>query len=359
MKKIKRKSIAFSPFYFLSLSEKHKADVYNSSANIGLIIPLFCKKYFVNIQPTLSTTLANTFLPNCLMNASGVWCMQKEELSQLAQTNVGAIVTKSCTLEYREGNPSPRYANIPQGSINSMGLPNNGINYYLNFIEENEKQNDKLVILSVAGLSHNENVELLKIANQSSTLQLIELNLSCPNITGKPQTGYDFAASKELLEKAFEVCQKPIAVKLPPYFDMVHFDEMANVLNQFPIAYICCVNSIGNGLFVDVDTDATVIKPKNGFGGVGGLYIKPTALANVNKFYELLPHIDIVGCGGVQTGQDAYEHILCGATMVQIGTTLWQQGIDCFNRIENELLHIMQQKGYSSINEFKGKLKRV
>lgn len=307
----------------------------------------------------LSTKLAGIKLPSCLMNASGVFCTEKEELEQLTNSNVGAIVTKSCTLEYRAGNPSPRYANIPFGSINSMGLPNNGIQYYLDFITENEKKNNKLVILSIAGLSHQENVELLKIANQSAALQLIELNLSCPNIAGKPQTGYDFIASRDLLQIAFEVCKKPIGVKLPPYFDMVHFDEMAKVLNDFPVAYICCVNSIGNGLFVDVNTDSTVIKPKNGFGGIGGLYIKPTTLANVNKFHELLPHIDIVGCGGVQSGQDAYEHILCGASMIQIGTTLWQEETSCFARIENELLHIMQQKSYTSIKEFKGKLGRI
>ena len=312
-----------------------------------------------NILPNLTTTLAGKALQSCLMNASGVFCTEKDELLQLVNASSGAVVTKSCTLEYRAGNPSPRYADIPFGSINSMGLPNNGIQYYLNFIDEVEKQSNKLVILSIAGLSHQENIELLKIANQSNALQLIELNLSCPNIAGKPQTGYEFVASRDLLQKAFEVCQKPIGVKLPPYFDMVHFDEMANVLNDFPIAYICCVNSIGNGLVIDKNTDATIIKPKNGFGGVGGLYIKPTALANVNKFYELLPHVDIVGCGGVQNGQDAYEHILCGASMIQIGTTLWQQGISCFARIENELLQILQQKGYTSIKEFKGKLGRI
>lgn len=311
-------------------------------------------------NPSLSTSLANFNLSTCLMNASGVWCMEKEQLSELVNNSyVGAVVTKSCTLEYRAGNPEPRYADIPKGSINSMGLPNNGIHYYLDFIEANEKNSDKLLVLSVAGLTHQENIELLKIANQCKTLSVIELNLSCPNIAGKPQTGYDFQASRELLEKSFEVCQKPIAIKLPPYFDMVHFDEMAKVLSKFPIAYICCVNSIGNGLFVDTETDSTVIKPKNGFGGVGGLYIKPTALANVNKFYELLPNIDIVGCGGVQNGQDAYEHILCGASMIQIGTTLWQQGTDCFERVSSELKAIMKIKGYSTISEFRGKLRRI
>lgn len=307
----------------------------------------------------LHTSLAGFSLDNCLMNASGVWCKEKQDLEALAKTNIGAIVTKSCTLNFRQGNEEPRYANIPQGSINSMGLPNYGIHYYLQFIEENSKQYNKLVSLSVAGLSHQENIELITIANQSNTLQLIELNLSCPNIAGKPQTGYDFEASEALLDKIFSITNKKIGLKLPPYFDMVHFEMMAKVLEKFPIAYLCCVNSIGNGLSVDIETNTTLIKPKNGFGGVGGLYIKPTALANVNKFYQLLPQFDIVGCGGVQTGADVYEHILCGATMVQIATTLWQQGTECFTRIEKELQQIMLSKGYNSINDFKGKLKSI
>ena len=293
------------------------------------------------------------------MNASGVKCTDNNELSELMHTNVGAIVTKSCTLEYRQGNLEPRYTNIPFGSINSMGLPNNGIKYYLDFIEQNEKNTNKLLILSVAGLTFNENIELLKIANACSSLQVVELNLSCPNIAGKAQTGYDFEATKLLLDKAFEVYQKPLAVKLPPYFDMAHFEAIAAILNNYPLAYVSCVNSIGNGMWVDVETESTVIKPKAGFGGVGGLYIKPTALANVRIFYKLLNNIDVVGCGGVQTGQDVFEHILCGASVIQIGTTLWQQGVDCFDKISNELIDIMQTKGYTSINEFKGKLKEL
>ncbi len=293
------------------------------------------------------------------MNASGVCCTQASELNKLAASSVAAIVTKSCTLDFRAGNPEPRYANIPFGSINSMGLPNNGIQYYLNYIIENEKKYNKLIILSIAGLTHKENIELLKIANKSEQLKLIEFNLSCPNIAGKPQTGYDVEATNSLLTEAFNICLKPIAVKLPPYFDMVHFEEIANVLRKFPLAYLSCVNSIGNGLFVDFENDSTVIKPKNGYGGIGGLYIKPTALANVNKFYNLLPEIDIVGCGGVQNGQDVFEHLLCGASMIQIGTTLWNEGVGCILRIENELKYIMQQKEFTCINDFKGKLKVI
>ena len=77
---------------------------------------------------------------------------------------------------------------------------------------------------------------------------------------------------------------------------------------------------------------------KNGFGGIGGEYIKPTALANVHAFYQRLnPQIQIIGTGGVLTGRDAFEHILCGASMVQVGTTLHKEGVSAFDRITNEL----------------------
>jgi dihydroorotate dehydrogenase (fumarate) len=306
---------------------------------------------------SIHTKLAGISLESCLMNASGVHCTTEVQLLDLMKAETGALVTKSCTMEYREGNPVPRYAAIPYGSINSMGLPNQGIRYYLEFIEKQQKESTKPIILSVAGLSRKENLELLQLADESESLRLIEFNLSCPNVPGKPQTGYDFEETQSLLEEAFSVCRKPLGVKMPPYFDMAHFEGMAEILRAFPLAYVCCVNSLGNGLWLDVETETVSIKPKGGFGGVGGLYIKSTALANVRMFSLLLPETDVVGCGGIQTGRDAFEHILCGASVVQIGTCLWEEGIGCFERIAGELKDIMEQKGYHNIHDFKGKLK--
>jgi dihydroorotate dehydrogenase (fumarate) len=311
------------------------------------------------MTPSLQSSIAGIPLESCLMNASGVHCTREEELQDLIQSDTAALVTKSCTLEYREGNPEPRYASIPHGSINSMGLPNMGIRYYLKFIEEQQKTTSKPLILSLAGLSKKENLELLKLAGNAESLSLIELNLSCPNVPGKPQTAYDFEETKILLEEAFSICRKPLGVKLPPYFDMAHFEGMAEILSQFPLAYVCCVNSLGNGLWVNSETESVVIKPKAGFGGVGGLFIKATALANVRMFSKLLPETDIVGCGGVETGEDAFQLILCGASLVQIGTCLWEEGTAAFGRISEELKTIMQQKGYQSIADFKGQLKEL
>jgi dihydroorotate dehydrogenase (fumarate) len=118
------------------------------------------------------------------------------------------------------------------------------------------------------------------------------------------------------------------------------------------------MNSIGNGLMIDARTDTALIKPKGGFGGIGGAYAKPIALANVRAFRQRLnDSIRIIGTGGVATGRDVYELILCGADMVQVGTALHQQGTGIFARLLDELQDEMTQKGYTKLDDFRGKLK--
>ncbi|EAN09059.1 Dihydroorotate dehydrogenase 1, partial [Enterococcus faecium DO] len=307
--------------------------------------------------------LANHIFANPLMNASGVHCMTTQELDELAHSEAGAFITKSCTINERKGNPEPRYFDVPLGSINSMGLPNLGFSYYLEYalayekVQENQNQP---LFFSIAGMSVQENLEMLEKIEKSGFNGITELNLSCPNVPGKPQLAYDFEATYETLKEVFSIFSKPLGIKLPPYFDFAHFDQMADILNQFPLTYVNAINSVGNGLYIDTEQEAVVIKPKEGFGGIGGEYIKPTALANVRAFYtRLKPEIQIIGTGGIRTGQDAFEHLLCGASMLQIGTELHKEGPEIFSRIIKELTQIMSEKGYTSIDEFKGKLRTI
>lgn len=294
------------------------------------------------------------------MNASGVHCMTTTELVELEQSNAGAFITKSCTLNERAGNPEPRYFDVPLGSINSMGLPNRGFDYYLDYALNYEKQQTQPLFFSIAGMSAAENLEMLTTIEKSDFQGITELNLSCPNVPGKPQLAYDFEATEDLLQQVFARFTKPLGIKLPPYFDLAHFDQMAEILNQFPLTYVNSINSIGNGLYIDPQKEAVVIKPKEGFGGLGGEYVKPTALANVRAFYtRLKPEIKIIGTGGIRNGQDAFEHLLCGATMLQIGTELHKEGPKIFDRITKELEQIMTEKGYRTIDEFRGKLKTI
>ena len=328
---------------------------------------------------SLETNLANNkiHLSSCLYNAAGPKCTTEDELLNLFFSSSGAILSKSCTLEPRDGNPGIRYWDSSDDfsrtdliSVNSMGLPNNGYKFYIDIIPKLYEKSQfmsikKPYIISVAGLSLADNLNIIKDINKSikefnGTMQIgIELNLSCPNIIGKGQLAYDFNALEKYLAVIFALDLSYIdifGIKLPPYFELSHFESVAKIIRKFPINFITSINSIGNGMVIDPKTDKPVIEPKGGLGGLGGTLVKPTTLANIYNFKKVLPNIDIIGCGGVTCGRDAYEHILCGASAVQIGTQYMVENTKCFDRISSELKEIMEQKNYKNINEFKGKI---
>lgn len=182
-----------------------------------------------------ATQIGHFSFDNCLMNAAGVYCMTKEELMEVEKSQAASFVTKTGTLEVRPGNPEPRYADTRLGSINSMGLPNNGFRYYLDFVSDLAKTGQhKPHFLSVVGLSPTETETILKAIMASDYEGLVELNLSCPNVPGKPQIAYDFETTDQLLENIFTYYTKPLGIKLPPYFDIVHFDQAAAIFNKYP-----------------------------------------------------------------------------------------------------------------------------
>lgn len=317
------------------------------------------------------------YLSSCLYNAAGPKCTSEDELLNLFFSSAGAVLSKSCTLEQRDGNSGIRYWDSSEDfsrtdliSVNSMGLPNNGYKFYIDMIPKlyMKSQYSKIrkpYIISVAGLSLSDNLSIIREINKTKKeyhnkiIVGIELNLSCPNIIGKGQLAYDFEALEKYLAVIFALDLSYIdifGIKLPPYFELSHFESVANVLNKFPIDFITCINSIGNGMVIDPISDTPVIEPKGGLGGLGGTLVKPTALANVFNFKKLLPHIDVIGCGGVTCGRDVFDHILCGASAIQIGTQYMVENTPCFDRISKELLDIMESKNYKSLNDFKGKL---
>lgn len=304
----------------------------------------------------LSTVIAGVPLDSYLMNASGPKCTTWEELQVIGHSASSAIMTKSCTMEFREGNPEPRYSDLPLGSIQSMGLPNLGYKAYLEMVP-NLKALGKPVVVSISGFSIADNIEMVS-AFQKSDVDLIEVNFSCPNIPGKAQVAYDFEQVEAALVELTVLGNKPIGIKLAPYFDMSHFIAMADILKKFPVKFITCVNSIGNTLIIDPETESPIIKPKGGFGGLCGDYIKPIGLANVRAFRELLPDdVQIIGVGGIKNGVDAFEYLLAGADAVQIATCFEKEGASCFKRIEDELKAFMNKKGYKALADAKGKLK--
>src|SRR3989344_2613799 len=280
----------------------------------------------MNKTVDISTVIAGVKLETCVFNASGPGDVTLPELEKIARSKSSAIMMKSCSLGPREGNPEPRYINLEFGSINSMGLPNLGYKAYIKFAKILKRKFKKPIIASISGMSLSDNNIIFNAFNNSD-VDLIEFNPGSPNTIGKPIVGYDFNQLSRLLEAVSKICKKPWGVKLSAFFDFVHFEQAAQIINKYPVDFATVINSIGNGLAIDPNSEKPLIKPKGGFGGIGGRYIKYTALANTRKFYELLgSKIQIIGVGGVYSGIDAFEFILAGASAVQIGTAFLQKG---------------------------------
>ena len=325
---------------------------------------------------SLRTSVAGVPLECCVYNASGPKSGHVSDLTNVGKSRAGAVLSKSATLVKQSGNPLPRLKKIPlsgvcDGSINSEGLPNSGIDYYVSAeVLDGVAATGKPYIVSLSGLKLADNLEMLgRIAAAAEAhpgrIAAVELNLACPNIPGKPTVALDFDQMRDVLKEVcghagFKASGLPLGVKLAPYFDAPHFDAAVAIINKHAarIGYVVTMNTIGNCLVVDTETETANISPKGGFGGIGGGFTKPIALANVAQLRQRLDsNIDIVGVGGVETGADAFQLILCGAAAVQTATTHWLEGPGCFDRIAGELAGIMQRKGYTQLEDFRGKLK--
>ncbi|GMH46338.1 hypothetical protein TrRE_jg1890 [Triparma retinervis] len=312
----------------------------------------------------LSTTICGKKLSTCIYNASGPRTGSSDALSKVASSRSGAVLAKSATVNEQTGNPLPRtFQADGKGSLNSEGLPNKGIDYYLSqdTIEESMGESGKPYFVSISGHNLADNLAMLKKIDSVDGVSGVELNLACPNVIGHPIIAYDFDQMDAVLSAVSKLkLQKPLGVKLPPYFDGPHFAAAAKVLNKYKssISYAASINTVGNALVVDTVAEMPAISPKGGFGGLSGPAVKYTALANVKKMRDLLDEtIDVVGVGGVETGEDAFQFLLCGAAAVQVGTKHWIEGAKCFDRIVGELEELMEKKGYKSVGEFRGKLK--
>lgn len=329
-------------------------------------------------QPSLKTTVAGIEFPTCIYNASGPRTGSAQALAKIAKSKSGGILAKSATLQSQTGNPQPRIWQSEHASMNSEGLPNSGIDYYLSkdTIDEVRKASAdnneyaKPYMVSISGHTLQDNLTMLKQIMDvyqvgDSGISAVELNLACPNVIGHPIIAYDFQQMDAVLKAVSDLYKiqdstLPLGVKMPPYFDGPHFQSAATTLNNYKhvVKYVASINTIGNALSIDTHSEMPVISSKGGFAGLSGPAVKYTALANVRQMRTLLdPSIDVVGVGGVQSGEDAFQLLLCGASAVQVGTCHWIEGPGCFDRICVELADLMFQKGYSNIKQFKNQLR--
>lgn len=289
----------------------------------------------------ISTSIAGILLENPLLNASGCWDTTTNQLDDLMNSKAACIVTKSSTLQPSNGNLNPRFfINNLDTSINSIGFANFGVEYYSKYKPTSYKPLIQSIHIDNPKDLHN----IINILKDCSP-RLIELDIGCPNVS-KEKQGLNWEKYELLLNELSYEHGFIWGVKLPPLFYPQDIYVMANLIQKSNASFITTINTIPNGLFVNLWKNTTRIYPNEGRGGIGGALIKPIGLANVQQFYQIFKtgrQIDIIGCGGINNAIDVMEYIICGAKAVQIGTQLLQYGPAIFDKIEKELSKLLDE----------------
>jgi len=304
------------------------------------------------VTPDMKVTIAGVELANPLMTASGC-CGYGEELANLYPlSKLGALVTKSITLKPRLGHPVPRTAETASGMLNAIGLANVGIDDFIREKIPFLAKQKTVVIVNVAGSAIDEYVEVSARLNDQPAVDMIELNISCPNVN---EGGMEFGANSRLTEQSVaavrKVFSRPIIAKLSP--NVTSIADIADAAAQGGADAFSVINSL---VGTSVDVDSWRPRLTNNKGGLTGPAIKPVALAMVNAVYER-SRLPIVGIGGIATWSDAVEFMLCGATAMQVGTALF---IDPFTpvKIVNEMKTYLKKKKISAARDLVGKVRK-
>lgn len=295
-----------------------------------------------------------------IMNASGAHCKTKEQMDHLINNGMKTIITKTCTLKSNIGNPLPNFAEPANNiSINCLGMPNLGYYYYRDLYLEYSKKCITYII-SIDASNWDELKEILIdynlfISHHTTCRELVEINISCPNIINhdklysKRLIGYDTLSLSRLLEniKSLDLQFLNIGLKLPPYIDNTLLHDIANIIIQYSaiVKYIVCSNSIPNGMIIDINNKKPYLSIET--GGISGCTNKLIGISNVFQFRQIFTcdtknnNIFIIGCGGIENLNDILEYLIAGANCIQIGRILYIHGmekiIEIYKEINNEL----------------------
>lgn len=304
----------------------------------------------------LKTKLGNLALNGAFTNASGINDDSVEKLLEIANSSAGFITTKTATFLPRAGNPGPRFYILNNITINSVGIANVGYKNMAKKIQEVKKQTNKPIFASMSGFTPEESQEIAKTL--SKVADVLEVNLSCPNILGKGQIIYDFEMSTRILDAVKKNTDKKVAVKVAAFLDPTAQEKFCEIIKKTGIDIIVAINTLGNAMYIDSDRKKIMLKPK--WGGLGGEPIKMIGLGNVRRYYEYLKgSIPIIGCGGIANGKDAFTYALAGASAFATGSCLAKEGTGLFARLESELQAELKKHNYSCLGEAVGKAEEI
>lgn len=296
----------------------------------------------------MSVNIAGIKMKNPVMTASGTYGFGREYAKFYDLSRLGGIVVKGLTLEPREGNKPPRIAETPSGMLNSVGLQNPGVEYFLKEELPFLRRYDVAVIANIAGNTIEEYCEMT--GRLGSSVDGIELNISCPNVKeGGVAFGTRCESVYNITRRVKELCEVPLIVKLSP--NVTDIKEIALAAQEAGADALSLINTL-LGMSIDIKTRKPVLA--NVVGGLSGPAVKPVAVRMVWQVAQVV-NIPVIGMGGISSWQDAVEFMLAGADAVSVGTANF---VDPYAplKIAEGIKEYVEGNGFKSASELKGKV---
>jgi len=303
---------------------------------------------------SLSVNLCGVPLPNPLILASGILGTEAELLARVARCGAGAVTAKSCSLQPRAGHPNPTVLAWEHGLINAVGLANPGVEVEVEELKRARGLLRPLGTALIASIFADTVDNFARVAARIIAAQpdLLEVNISCPNVHDEFGTPFaaDPGAAAEVTAAVREAVagRLPVLVKLSP--NVADIVAIGRAVEAAGADGLTAINTL-TGMVIDLHARRPILA--NRTGGLSGPAIRPLAVRCVYELYRTVG-LPIVGTGGVNSGRDAVEMILAGATAVGIGSAVYGEGPQVFRRIGDEMAALMADLGYQTVAEMRG-----
>lgn len=295
----------------------------------------------------LRVKIADIEFKNPLIAASGTYGFGKEYEEYYDISKIGGVSTKGLTLNPKDGNEGIRLFETPSGLMNSIGLENPGIQAFIDNELDFLLSKDLITLVNIGGNNIEDYLEAVRLISKTEA-QMIELNISCPNVkSGGMAFGIKTCVAKDVVKKVRDVTDKPLIVKLSPNANDIV--EMAKACEEVGADALSLVNTF-NAMAIDIDRRKTVFNNKT--AGLSGPAIKPIALRMTYEVAKAV-NIPVIGMGGIQNYRDVIEFIMAGASAVQVGTMNFTEPMIMAN-IAEDLEKYMNDNKIESFEEIRG-----
>ncbi len=295
----------------------------------------------------LRVKIADIEFKNPLIAASGTFGFGKEYEEYYDISKLGGVSTKGLTLNPKDGNEGIRLFETPSGLMNSIGLENPGIQAFIDKELDFLLSKDLITLVNIGGNNIEDYLEAVRLISETEA-QMIELNISCPNVkSGGMAFGIKTCVAKDVVKKVRDITDKPLIVKLSPNANDIV--EMAKACEEVGADALSLVNTF-NAMAIDIDRRKTIFNNKT--AGLSGPAIKPIALRMTYEVAKAV-NIPVIGMGGIRNYTDVIEFIMAGASAVQVGTMNFTEPMIMANMVE-DLEKYMNDNKIESFEEIRG-----